>query len=74
MSSRFGEAYVDVRYFDAPDWNSHRSLAVAIVQADKSYLLKEAAARLALRRFEIVVPSLHDIFVETVTGSGEEAA
>ena len=39
--------------------------------ADPQALLREAAARLRLRRFEIVEPSLHDIFVETVTGHGE---
>ena len=42
--------------------------------ADAQPLLREAAARLRVRRFEIVEPSLHDIFVETVTGRGEEAA
>ncbi len=42
--------------------------------ADPQPLLQEAAARLRLRRFEIVEPSLHDIFVETVTGHGKEAA
>jgi ABC-2 type transport system ATP-binding protein len=42
--------------------------------ADPQPLLQEAAARLRVRRFEIVEPSLHDIFVETVTGHGEEAA
>jgi ABC-2 type transport system ATP-binding protein len=42
--------------------------------ADPQPLLREAAARLRVRRFEIVEPSLHDIFVETVTGRGEEAA
>jgi ABC-2 type transport system ATP-binding protein len=42
--------------------------------ADPQPLLREAAARLRVRRFEIVEPSLHDIFVETVTGKGEEAA
>jgi len=42
--------------------------------ADPQPLLKEAVQRLTVRRFEIVVPSLHDIFVETVTGPGEEAA
>jgi ABC-2 type transport system ATP-binding protein len=42
--------------------------------ADPQPLLREAAARLRVRRFEIVEPSLHDIFVETVTGTGEEAA
>ena len=42
--------------------------------ADPQPLLQEAAGRLKIRRFEIVEPSLHDIFVETVTGKGEEAA
>jgi ABC-2 type transport system ATP-binding protein len=42
--------------------------------ADPQPLLREAAERLRLRRFEIVEPSLHDIFVETVTRHGEEAA
>jgi ABC-2 type transport system ATP-binding protein len=37
-------------------------------------LLREAAERLRVRRFEIVEPSLHDIFVETVTRHGKEAA
>jgi ABC-2 type transport system ATP-binding protein len=41
---------------------------------DPQPLLREAAARLKLRRFEIVEPSLHDIFVETVTSHGKEAA
>jgi ABC-2 type transport system ATP-binding protein len=42
--------------------------------ADPQALLREAAARLRLRRFEIVEPSLHDIFVETVRSHGEQAA
>jgi ABC-2 type transport system ATP-binding protein len=42
--------------------------------ADPQPLLREAASRLRLRRFEIVEPSLHDIFVETVTSHGKEAA
>jgi ABC-2 type transport system ATP-binding protein len=42
--------------------------------ADPQPLLQEAARRLRIRRFEIVEPSLHDIFVEAVTGKGEEAA
>ncbi len=37
-------------------------------------ILKEAAARLRLSRFEIVEPSLHDIFVENVKGEKVEAA
>ncbi len=42
--------------------------------ADAQRLLHAAAERLVLRRFEIVEPSLHDIFVETVTRDGREAA
>ena len=42
--------------------------------ANPQALLVEAAARLRIRRFEIVDPSLHDIFVETVTGSGQETS
>jgi ABC-2 type transport system ATP-binding protein len=56
--SDFGQ-YVEVRMSDG---------------ADPQDLLSEAAGRLRIRRFEIVVPSLHDIFVETVTGAGKEAA
>jgi len=36
--------------------------------ADPQSILREAAARLKLSRFEVVEPSLHDIFVERVTG------
>jgi len=41
--------------------------------ADAQPLLAAAVGRLRLRRFEIVEPSLHDIFVETVKGHGKEA-
>jgi ABC-2 type transport system ATP-binding protein len=41
---------------------------------DPQHLLREAAARLRLSRFEIVEPSLRDIFVERVTAHGEESA
>jgi ABC-2 type transport system ATP-binding protein len=42
--------------------------------ADPQRILREASARLVIRRFEIVEPSLHDIFVETVKSSEREAA
>jgi len=42
--------------------------------ADPQPLLREAASRLVLSRFEVVEPSLHDIFVETVTRHGRAAA
>jgi ABC-2 type transport system ATP-binding protein len=56
--SDFGQ-YVEIRMSDG---------------ADPQVVLKEATARLRVRRFEIVVPSLHDIFVKTVTADGGEAA
>jgi ABC-2 type transport system ATP-binding protein len=42
--------------------------------ADPQAILLEASARLRVSRFEVVEPSLHDIFVEQVTASGEAAA
>jgi ABC-2 type transport system ATP-binding protein len=42
--------------------------------ADPQSILKEAAKHLRLSRFEIVEPSLHDIFVENVKGEKVEAA
>jgi len=39
--------------------------------ADPQAILREAAARLRVSRFEIVEPSLHDIFVESVKAHGE---
>jgi ABC-2 type transport system ATP-binding protein len=40
---------------------------------DPQAILKEAASRLRVSRFEIVEPSLHDIFVAEVTAHGETA-
>jgi ABC-2 type transport system ATP-binding protein len=42
--------------------------------ADPQRILEAAAARLKVSRFEVVEPSLHDIFVERVTATGEAAA
>jgi ABC-2 type transport system ATP-binding protein len=41
--------------------------------ADTQALLKAAAARLRVTRFEVMEPSLHDIFVDTVRTRGEAA-
>ena len=41
---------------------------------DPQAILKEAAARIRVSRFEVVEPSLHDIFVEQVTAAGAAAA
>ena len=43
LQAQFDEAYVDIRQFTFEDWNQHRSLAVAMTQADKGYLLQESA-------------------------------
>jgi len=40
----FDDIFVDVRGFDFSDWNEHKSLAAALVKADKQHLLKDAAA------------------------------
>jgi ABC-2 type transport system ATP-binding protein len=42
--------------------------------ADPQPILREAAARLRVSRFEIVEPSLHDIFVESVKAHGAPGA
>ena len=42
--------------------------------ADPQGILREAASRLRVSRFEVVEPSLHDIFVEQVTAGGAAAA
>jgi ABC-2 type transport system ATP-binding protein len=39
--------------------------------SDPQAILREAAGRLRISRFEIVEPSLHDIFVEAVTAHGD---
>ncbi len=56
--SDFGR-YVEVRMSDG---------------ADPQAILREASARLRVTRFEVVEPSLHDIFVQEVTARGESPA
>jgi ABC-2 type transport system ATP-binding protein len=52
-----------------------RYVEVRLTQgADPQLLLREAAARLRVSRFEIVEPSLHDIFVARVTGNAQAVA
>jgi ABC-2 type transport system ATP-binding protein len=55
--------------------DSGRYLEIQLVEgADPQGLLREAAVRLRVSRFELVEPSLHDIFVERVTGNAVPAA
>lgn len=41
VSATFSETYVDVRDYGAAEWAAHRSLAAAVVQADRQDLIKE---------------------------------
>jgi hypothetical protein len=59
LSSDFSEVYVDIRQFNLTDWDNHRSLAVAIVQAEKGYLLKGAASETLQRSAHSVLDMLH---------------
>ncbi|HTN75882.1 MAG TPA: hypothetical protein VL096_11570 [Pirellulaceae bacterium] len=43
LEARFDDAYVDIRKFSFEDWNQHRSLAVAMTQSQKGYLMQETA-------------------------------
>ena len=43
VAPQMGDAYVDIRQFDLSDWNDNKTLAMAIVRAEKSSLLKDAA-------------------------------
>ena len=43
LNTGIEQVYVDIRNFDAQDWAEHTSLAFAIMQADKGYLLQDAA-------------------------------
>jgi len=43
LSAEFAETYVDIRAFDLDEWNDHRSLAMALVKAERGDLLKQSA-------------------------------
>ena len=40
----FQDVYVDIRDFRVEDWDKHRGLSLALVQANKSALMKGTAA------------------------------
>lgn len=61
MASGLNETYVDIRRYALADWNDHISLAAAIVRADKTVLMKEAATD-SLR-------SSLDAAIQTLSGS-----
>lgn len=43
MSADFTDPYVDIRQFDLRDWDRHRSLAAAMMRANKGDLLQDSA-------------------------------
>jgi hypothetical protein len=42
-SATFDDFYVDVREFDVSNWSEHRELVAAIIKAEKSQILGDAA-------------------------------
>ena len=43
IASGLGEIYIDIREFELSDWHEHKSLAAAIVRAEKTELLNDVA-------------------------------
>ena len=60
LSSQFSEVYVDIRPFTITDWNDHKSLAVALMQAKKGHLIKESATSGLMRSLDNVINTLHN--------------
>lgn len=58
LQAQFDEAYVDIRKFGFEDWNKHRGLAVAMVQAEKGYLMQETATDSLRRSVDNVLEGL----------------
>jgi len=54
------------------DYGQHVELQL-VQGADEQEVLRAAVGRLRIRRFEIVAPSLHNIFVQQVGGEGSDA-
>ena len=64
LTAQFSGAYVDVRQFGLTQWNDHRPLAAALVQAGKGHILQDSAGQ-----------SLHDSMHGVLDAlSGEAAA
>ena len=45
LTGSFAETYVDVRQFTATDWANHKTLVAAILRAERTDILQDAAAR-----------------------------
>jgi hypothetical protein len=55
--ARFAEAFVDIRSFSMADWASRPQLAADLVQADKQYLLGDAAAAAIEGKVQQLLPT-----------------
>jgi hypothetical protein len=62
ISASFEDAYVDIRQFGPTDWDHHRTLAAALVKADKEGLIVDSAT-------ESLRTSLRSA-LDGITGSG----
>jgi len=58
-SARLTEPYVDIREFTVEDWDAHKALAMAIVQADKAYLMQDSATESVRRSFNDLLSGLN---------------
>jgi hypothetical protein len=60
LSAEFSETYVDIRQFSFADWDQHRTLAVAILRADKAYLMQNQASESLMRSVNGFLQTLTD--------------
>lgn len=45
LDSGLSDVYVDIRLFSLTDWSNHRTLAAAIIRANKDHLLQDSATQ-----------------------------
>ena len=57
-SARINEPYVDIRSFTPADWEQHKALAMAIVQADKAHLMQASATEVIRQSFNDLLGGL----------------
>jgi hypothetical protein len=57
LSPTFAEAYVDVRPFTPADWQQHKSLTAAILQANKGAIIGQAAVDQAFQAVQGWLPA-----------------
>ncbi|MEQ8788034.1 MAG: hypothetical protein RIC55_17130 [Pirellulaceae bacterium] len=68
-TAEFGGTYIDVRNFTLQDWDQHRGLALALVQADKSHLLEESASDNLRKSVDSMLDVLGDKATERIRGA-----